>query len=83
MRIEYAARQSLRMSKTGSISKVKFGLKPTQRLVQVVTKRGAPAGPLANAVAEKQLYASHYFETALDLSFCVRVMTIPRTLASI
>ncbi len=23
-------------------------------------------------VAEKQLYSSHYFETALDLSFCVR-----------
>lgn len=23
-------------------------------------------------MAEKQLYASHYFETALDLSFCVR-----------
>ena len=24
------------------------------------------------AIAEKQLYASHYFETALDLTFCVR-----------
>jgi hypothetical protein len=24
------------------------------------------------AVAEKQLYSSHYFETALDLSFCIR-----------
>ena len=24
------------------------------------------------AVAEKQLYSSHYFETALALSFCVR-----------
>ena len=24
------------------------------------------------AIAEKQLYASHYFETALDLSFCLR-----------
>ena len=34
--------------------------------------RGNPADPVAYAVAEKQLYASHYFETALDLSFCVR-----------
>ena len=26
----------------------------------------------AYVIAEKQLYSSHYFETALDLSFCVR-----------
>jgi len=34
--------------------------------------RGSPADPLAYAIAEKQLYSSHYFETALDLTFCVR-----------
>jgi hypothetical protein len=51
---------------------VKFGLKPTLRVVQVVTMRGRPADPVAYAIAEKQLYSSHYFETALDLSFCVR-----------
>ncbi len=27
---------------------------------------------MAYAIAEKQPYSSHYFETALDLSFCVR-----------
>jgi hypothetical protein len=27
---------------------------------------------LTYAIAEKQLYSSHYFATALDLSFCVR-----------
>ncbi len=53
-------------------SRVKFGLKPTLRIVQVVTMRGGPADPVAYAIAEKQLYSSHYFETALDLSFCVR-----------
>src|SRR5260370_9528071 len=53
-------------------AKVKFGLKPTLRLVQVVTMRGNPADEIAYAIAEKQLYSSHYFETALDLSFCVR-----------
>ena len=53
-------------------SRVKFGLKPTLRVVQVVTLHGHPGDPLAYAIAEKQLYASHYFETALDLSFCVR-----------
>jgi hypothetical protein len=50
---------------------VKFGLKPTLRIVQMVTWRGNPADSVAYATAEKQLYSSHYFETALDLSFCV------------
>ena len=53
-------------------ARVKFGLKPTLRIVQMVTLRGTPADPVAYAIAQKQLYASHYFETALDLSFCVR-----------
>ena len=53
-------------------ARVKFGLKPTLRIVQVVTLRGNPGDQLAYAIAEKQLYSSHYFETALDLSFCVR-----------
>jgi hypothetical protein len=53
-------------------AKVKFGLKPTLRVVQVVTMRGNPGDPVAYAIAEKQLYSSHYFETAMDLSFCVR-----------
>jgi len=53
-------------------AKVKFGLKPTLRLVQMVTMRGNPGDEVAYAIAEKQLYSSHYFETALDLSFCVR-----------
>jgi len=53
-------------------AKVKFGLKPTLRVVQLVTRRGNAGDPVAYAVAQKQLYSSHYFETALDLSFCVR-----------
>jgi hypothetical protein len=59
-------------------SKVKFGLKPTLRVIQVVIMRGEPASPIAFAVAEKQLYASHYFETALDLSYCVRGSDDPK-----
>jgi hypothetical protein len=52
-------------------AKVKFGLKPTLRVVHVLTlQQQTPAGPLI-AVAEKQLYSSHYFETALDLTFCI------------
>ncbi len=52
--------------------KVKFGLKPTLRIVHLITMRGKPGEPVACAIAEKQLYSSHYFETALDLSFCVQ-----------
>jgi len=51
--------------------KVKFGLKPTLRVVHVLTMRGSAPGDPAYAIAEKQLYSSHYFETALDLTFCI------------
>jgi hypothetical protein len=52
--------------------KVNFGLKPTIRLLQAVLYRGADATGPQYAVAIKQLYASHYFHTALDLTVCVR-----------
>jgi hypothetical protein len=52
--------------------KVNFGLKPTLRVVQVITYHGTSPDKPAYAVAVKQLYASHYFETALDLTVCVR-----------
>jgi hypothetical protein len=52
--------------------KVNFGLKPTIRLLQAVLYRGADSKGPAYAVAIKQLYASHYFHTALDLTVCVR-----------
>jgi hypothetical protein len=62
-------------------AKVKFGLKPTLRIVHVLTMRGNPGDQVIYAAAEKQLYASHYFETALDLSFCVRGSEDPNHLA--
>ena len=52
-------------------AKVKFGLKPTLRVVHVMTMRRKGADGPVYAVAEKQLYSSHYFETALDLNFCI------------
>jgi hypothetical protein len=52
--------------------KVQFGLKPTLRIVQAVVYHGARSTGPAYAVAVKQLYASHYFESALDLTVCVR-----------
>jgi hypothetical protein len=52
-------------------AKVKFGLKPTLRVVHVLTMRGNGPTEPAYTIAEKQLYSSHYFETALDLTFCI------------
>lgn len=55
--------------------KVKFGLKPTLRVnQQTVAHTTGKHGPV-DVVAIKQLYASHYFQTALDLSFCVPAQT--------
>ena len=51
--------------------RVKFGLKPTFRMnQQIIARDTAEDGPI-DVVAIKQLYASHYFQTALDLNFCI------------
>jgi len=57
--------------------KVEFGLKPTLRIVQAIVYRDSRSTDPAYAVAVKQLYASHYFETALDLTVCVRDQETP------
>jgi hypothetical protein len=57
---------------------VKFGLKPTLRIVHVVTMHGVGPEQPANVIAEKQIYSSHYFQTALDLTFCVRPRDDPQ-----
>jgi hypothetical protein len=57
---------------------VKFGLKPTLRIVHMVTVRGGPSDPVANAIARKQLYSTHYFEAGLEISVCVREGYAPK-----
>jgi len=51
--------------------KVKFGLKPTLRINQQITAHVRGKHGPVDVVAIKQLYASHYFQTALDLNFCI------------
>jgi len=70
--LDYPKAKPANVEDTFYWARVKFGLKPTLRVVQMATTRGKPADQVAYAIAEKQLYSSHYFETALDLSFCVR-----------
>ena len=51
--------------------KVSFGLKPTIRVNHAVIYRGTAQGREFGVVAIKQVYATHYFHTALDTSVCV------------
>jgi len=70
--LDYPTAQPANVQNMFYWAKVKFGLKPTLRAVQVVTMQGNKAGEPAYTIAEKQLYSSHYFETALDLTYCIR-----------
>lgn len=70
--LEYPAAKSENIESQFYWEKVNFGLKPTLRIVQAIVYRGTTATDPAYAIAVKQLYASHYFETALDLTVCVR-----------
>jgi hypothetical protein len=58
--------------------KVNFGLKPTIRVNHAVVYNTKGQNGDVSAVAIKQLYATHYFHTALDLSVCVADMAKPR-----
>jgi hypothetical protein len=69
--LEYPKAKSDKVQAGFYWEEVNFGLKPTFRIVQRVVYRGASPTDPAYALAEKQLYASHYFETALDLTVCV------------
>jgi hypothetical protein len=51
--------------------RVNFGLKPTLRLNHAIAYKSAGPRGAAQVVAVKQLYASHYFQLALDLTACV------------
>ena len=70
--LDYPAAPSGQIQSQFYWEKIKFGLKPTLRIVQAIVFRGVGSTEPAYAVAIKQLYASHYFETALDLTVCVR-----------
>lgn len=59
-------------------AKVKFGLKTTLRVVHIVTMHLNSADGPTDVVAEKQLYSNHYFETALDLTFCIPSRNDPK-----
>lgn len=49
---------------------IKFGLEPTFRVNHVIVRQ-QPGKRTQGLIASKQLYASHYFQMALDLWLCV------------
>jgi hypothetical protein len=70
--LEYPKAKSDNVQTAFYWEKVNFGLKPTFRIVQkIIYRQTDPIDPVY-AVAEKQVYASHYFQTALDLTVCVK-----------
>jgi hypothetical protein len=75
--LDYPHAQSQDIQSEFYWEKVQFGLKTTLRIVQAVVYRDPRSAAPAYAVAVKQLYASHYFETALDLTVCVREQENP------
>lgn len=76
--LAYPNAKPLNVQDTFYWARVKFGLKPTLRVVHLLTMYGNPTDAVAYAFAEKQLYSSHYFQTALDLSFCIRATDHPK-----
>jgi hypothetical protein len=76
--LTYPDGKPARVDDTFYWAKVKFGLKPTLRVVHVLTMRGSGPAEPEYTIAEKQLYSSHYFETALDLTFCVPEAVDPK-----
>jgi hypothetical protein len=69
--LEYPQAQSENIQSEFYWEKVNFGLKPTLRIVQAIVYRDSRSTEPVYALAVKQLYASHYFEKALDLTVCV------------
>ena len=57
--------------------RVSFGLKPTLRINHSVSYQSHTANSDVAVIAVKQLWASHYLQSALDVSLCVRDQRLP------
>ena len=57
--------------------RVSFGLKPTLRINHSLRYHSRTPTSEASVIAVKQLWASHYLQSAIDLSVCVRDQRVP------
>lgn len=56
-------------------TKINFGLKPVTILTHVATYTRRPSGVPQILVVSKQLYANHYFDSALALTALINIPT--------
>jgi hypothetical protein len=68
--LEYPNFQSPKIQSEFHWEKVKFGLKPTLRIIHRIIYKDTSSEPVY-VMAEKQIYSSHYFQTALDMTAAV------------
>ena len=71
-------RKSVNWAAPNVTEKVKLGPKPMLRLVHIFTMHANRPDQPADVVIEKQLYSSHYLETAGDLTFLIRDIEQPK-----
>jgi hypothetical protein len=57
--------------------RVSFGLKPTLRINHSIKYRSRTRDSDVGIIAVKQLWASHYLQSAIDLTVCVRDQSAP------
>jgi len=69
--LEYPNASLPRLDSTFYWEKVSFGLKPTLRLNHAAAFHFEGPRGAAEVVAVKQLYASHYFQLALEITECI------------
>jgi hypothetical protein len=74
--LNYPRAQPSNVEDTFYWARVKFGLKPTLRIVQIVTLRGNPTDRVAYAIAQKQLYGDQLLqeEWAADENGAVQLL---------
>jgi len=69
--LEYPSAKPANVDNTFYWERLKLGPRPMLRIVHVLTMHGDKSNHETDVIAERQLYSSHYLETALDLTFII------------
>ena len=76
--LEYPNAKPANVENTFYWERLKLGPRPMLRIVHVLIMRGDKTNNLSDVIAERQLYSSHYLETALDLTFVIHDTQDPK-----
>jgi len=69
--LDYPNAKPANVENTFYWERLKLGPRPMLRIMHVLTMHGDKTNHSADVIAERQLYSSHYLETALDLTFII------------